>query len=424
MARELKFESLETRRMLSITPSDPGYASQWGLSAVDAAAAWETSTGSASVVVAAIDTGVDYTHPDLYQNIWINQNEVPAAVKASLVDTDADRRITFYDLNAAANRGKTADVNKNGYIDAGDLLSSTRYGGWSDRIDSGKNGYVDDIVGWDFANNDNNPMDYDGHGTHTAGTIAATGNNGIGVAGIAWKASLMVVKIFADRGYSATDRSIAAAIRYAADNGARVSNNSWGGTYASSAIYNAIAYAQAKGHLFVTAAGNDASDNDSPWYGSYPSDYSLDNIISVAATDSTGRLASYSNYGLANVDLAAPGSNVLSTWLRGTYKSLSGTSMAAPHVTGAIALMLSSDPGASPAQIKARIITGADQSAGLYTMMVSGGELNVANALAGRTGLRNVAGSASSSGADSVGWWLASVRWFTFPRNRVSWIWV
>lgn len=397
----IRIETLEDRVLLSTTPNDPSYKNEWGLGAVDAPAAWDTTTGSTSVVVADIDTGLDYTHQDLYLNVWINQSEIPSSVRSTLKDADGDGLITFYDLNSKSNRGKTTDVNKNGRINAGDLLASTKSGGWSDGLDSGKNGYTDDLIGWDFANNDNNPYDHDGHGTHTAGTIAATGNDATGVAGVAWKLSLMGIKIFSDSGNSASDRSIAAAIRYAADNGSRVSSNSWGGTAYSSLIYNAIAYAQNKGHLFVTAAGNDAMNNDSPWYASYPSDYNLANIISVAATTSSGSLANYSNYGAASVDVAAPGSNILSTAPGGDYQSMSGTSMAAPHVTGAVALLLAANPKLTAAQVKSRIVSGADQNASLYGRMVSGGELNIASALAGKTGTRYTPSSGGNTGGGS-----------------------
>jgi len=411
-------ESLETRLLLTTTPNDPSYASEWGLSATAASTAWDTTTGSATVVVADIDTGVDYTHPDLYQNIWINQNEIPAAVKKTLVDADKDGLITFYDLNAAANKGKVMDVNKNGHIDAADLLTKGRYGGWSDGVDNGKNGYADDIVGWDFANNDNNPFDYDGHGTHTAGTIAATGNNGTGVTGVNWKVSLMAVKIFDDQGNSASANAIAAAIRYSANNGARVSNNSWGGGSYSSAIYSAVAYAQSKGQIFVAAAGNDSMNTDNSRYGNWPANFDLDNVISVAATTSTGSLASYSNYGTTNVDIAAPGSSVLSTWTGGGYKSISGTSMATPHVTGAIALMLASNSKLTAAQIKSRLIAGADQSAALVNKSVSGGELNIANAIAGKTGTRYT-GSSSDPTTPPVYYYPP---WF-FSSTRISPVW-
>ncbi|HEY7119695.1 MAG TPA: S8 family peptidase [Tepidisphaeraceae bacterium] len=410
MIRPRRFcEDLEPRVFFSTTPNDPSYASQWGLSATNAGAAWDTTTGSAAVVVADIDTGLDYKHDDLYLNVWINPAEIPASLKKTLVDTDGDGAITFYDLNASANKGKVTDVDKNGRIDAADLLTRAKYGGWSDGVDEGGNGYVDDIVGWDFAGNDNDPFDLDGHGTHTAGIIGATGDNKTGVSGVNWRVSLMAVKIFDDDGYSASSKQIARAIRYSADNGARVSNNSWGGTRYSQTIRDAIAYAGDAGQLFVTAAGNDSRNNDSRFYASYPSDYDLDNILSVAATTSNGSLASYSNWGQANVDVAAPGSNVLSTYLDDGYERMSGTSMATPFVTGAAALMLAANSKLTAAQLKSRIINGADQGAALAGTSVSDGELNIANALANATGQR-YAGAASSPGSSLGG----------FPRRRFS----
>jgi subtilisin family serine protease len=395
-------EPLEARVLLSTTPNDPLYADEWGLSATGASTAWDTTRGSSSVVVADIDTGMDYEHPDLYLNVWINQDEIPAAARAKLKDSDGDGLITFYDLNNAANKGRVTDVDHNGRIDAADILTRAKYGGWSDGRDEGKNGYTDDLIGWDFAGNDNNPMDGDGHGTHTAGTIAAVGNNSEGVSGVAWRASLMAVKIFDDAGNSASARSIAAAIRYAADNGARVSNNSWGGGY-STAIRNAVAYAQSKGHIFVVAAGNDGDNLDSPWLNDYPTEFDLDNIISVGASDSSGNLAYYSNYGAANVDVVAPGSSVLSTYPGGQYRRMSGTSMATPHVTGAIALMLAKNPNLTAAQVKSAIIQGADQSAALAGTSVSGGELNVANAVLGKTGTRYSGSSGGDNGGGNTG---------------------
>jgi subtilisin family serine protease len=203
-----------------------------------------------------------------------------------------------------------------------------------------------------------------------------------------WRVSIMAVKIFDDQGYSASDRAIAAAIRYSADNGARVSNNSWGGPGYSTTLRDAIAYAGGKGQVFVTAAGNDSQNIDSPRNPSYPAAFSLDNIIDVAATEAEGTFAWYSDYGRVSVDVSAPGTDVLSTLPGNYYGWMSGTSMASPFVAGAAALMLAKDPRLSAAQIKARIIGSADQSRGLAGTSVSNGELNIANALANRAGAR------------------------------------
>ncbi|MGE5611496.1 MAG: S8 family peptidase [Bacillota bacterium] len=392
-----RLEHLEGRLLCSTVPNDSNYSSEWGLQAINAAGAWDTVTGSRKVAVADIDTGLDYTHPDLYQNVWINQAEIPSAVRSVLTDTDGDGLISFIDLNASANVGKFGihDLNKNGYIDAGDLL--TRYkadgtGGWEDGINGatwkGETAYVDDIVGWDFANNDNDPFDHDGHGTHTAGVIGATGNNGKGVSGVNWSVSLISLKIFTDRGKAASDPVIATAIRYSANAGAKVSNNSWGGNTgkAGDVIYRAISYAGDKGQVFVAAAGNDQANSDVSRWRSYPASYDLANIISVAAIDRTGRLASYSNYGKTSVDAAAPGNSILSTLPGGKYGTMSGTSMATPFVTGAVALLLSQDASRSVSTLKSLILKGADQSTSLLDTSVSGGVLNVGNALAGKAG--------------------------------------
>ena len=390
-------ESLEPR-LLCKTPNDAHLEYQWGLDSADAPAAWERSTGSYDVVVADLDTGVDYTHPDLYRNVWINPAEIPKNVRKAVDDTDDDGLITFADLNHKSNRGEFGvnDLNDNGYVDAGDLL--TRYkkngnGGWADGVNGktfkGDRKYVDDIVGWDFAGNDNDPRDRQGHGTHTAGVIGASGNNARGVSGMNWKVSLMPVKIFGDAGDPTSISALAAAIRYGARAGADVSNNSWGyyGGFVGDPIYSAIAYAGRKGQLFVAAAGNDGLSNDFSRYRAYPASYNLSNVLSVAATNEYGWLASYSNYGGYNVDIAAPGSNIVSTIPGGRYASYSGTSMATPFVTGAAALLLSQNPNRTPTELKSLLARGADQRPALVGAVATG-ELNTTNALAGKAGQR------------------------------------
>ena len=340
-------------------------------------------------------------------------------------DVDGDGRISFYDLDSKKNRRWMTDGNGNGVIDPYDILQNTRRGGWSDGIDADGNGYTDDLIGWDFAGNDNNPFDYVGHGTHTAGTIAARQNNNYGIAGIA-QSSLMVVKIFDDQGNGGTEDQIAAAIRYSADEGARISNNSWGYTqptfsgnpffgyplqsvdYATEPIYQAIQYAGEKGQIFVAAAGNDQENNDFSFNGSYPATYDLPNIVSVAAEDSSGQLSYFSNYGANTVDIAAPGENVLSTWDDGGYQVESGTSMATPHVTGTLALMLARYPKLTVAQLKADLLASVNPDANL-SGLVSGGSLNAgqavylaavarAQALGHATGLAAMPALASRSG--------------------------
>lgn len=387
-------EALEARTLFAAA-NDTYYSSQYALASTDTAAAWSTTTGKATVLVADIDTGADYTHQDLYSNIWINQSEIPAAYKSKLKDTDGDGRISFYDLNNSKNRSLMTDVNKNGYIDAGDLLNPTSVGGWEDGV-NGKNNandkYVDDIVGWDFAENDNDPFDdgsaNSGHGTHTAGIIGATGNNSKGISGVVQKVSMMILRIFTDAGQSVSDTKVAEAIRYSADSGAKAANASWGGTSGRNgdAIYTAIKYAGTKGQLFVTAAGNAGRNLDSAYYNDYPAEYDLDNIVVVAATTSSGSLASFSNYGSVKADIAAPGQNILSTVPGNRYAQMSGTSMATPMVSGAVALMLSANKSLTAAQIKQGLLNGADESAALNNRTVSDGELNVNNAILNKVG--------------------------------------
>jgi serine protease len=412
-------EALEDRTLFAAIPNDPYFRSQYALANTGVADAWDSTKGSAAVVVADIDSGADYTHQDLYANIWINQAEIPTSYRTRLRDTDGDGRISFYDLNNTANRSVMTDVNRNGYIDAGDLLSPTSVGGWEDGANGRSNAndrYTDDIVGWDFAENDNDPFDdgtlNGGHGTHTAGIIGATGNNGVGISGVVQKASMMVVRIFTDTGWSASTARIAEAIRYTADSGARVANASWGGTFGSNgdALYTAISYAGSKGQLFVTAAGNYGRNLDSAFYNNYPAEYNLGNIVVVGASTSSGGLASYSNYGSTTVDVVAPGTSVLSTLPRNRYGYISGTSMSTPMVTGAIALMLSANRSLTAAQIKQRLISGADESLSLNNRSVSDGELNVNNALLARSGT-NLARLASTATTTAGGGGFVAFAW-------------
>jgi subtilisin family serine protease len=389
-------EPLEGRTLLAAT-SDSSYPSQYALKNTNTSAAWDLTRGSATVLAASIDTGVDYTHPDLYSNIWINQSEIPTGVKSKLRDTDGDGRISFYDLNSATNKPLMKDANRNGYIDAGDLLRPVSQGGWEDGINGRNNAndvYTDDIVGWDFAENDNKPFDdgtaNEGHGTHTAGILGATGNNSRGISGVIQKVSIMVLRIFKDSGYAVTDPTIAKAIRYAADSGAKVANASWGsnGGYDGDVLYNAIQYAGTKSQTFVTAAGNDGRDLDSNRYDEYPAEYALGNLIVVSADTSSGSLASWSNYGEVASDIAAPGNSVLSTLPGGRYGTMSGTSMATPMVSGTIALMLAKNKTLTPSQVRSRLLAGVDQTKALYDRVASHGELNVNNAVRGLSGTR------------------------------------
>jgi subtilisin family serine protease len=250
----------------SIVPDDTYFNNLWGLhntgqtggtvdADIDAPEAWNLSTGSDSVIIAVIDSGVSYNHPDLVSNIWINTGE-----------TDC-----------------------------------------SDNIDNDANGYVDDCYGWDFLSNDNDPQDYNGHGTHVAGTIAAVGNNSSGITGVMWTAKIMPLRFLGVSGYGNTADAIEA-IYYANAKGAHVINNSWSGSGFSQALKDAI---DASSAVVVCAASNESRDNDST--PSYPSGYDSPNIIAVAATDHNDNLASFSNYGVTSVDLAAPGVSIYSS---------------------------------------------------------------------------------------------------------------
>ena len=395
------------------TPNDTYFNLQWDMqntgqtdgtagADIKAPAAWDISTGSAKVVVAVIDTGVDYNHPDLYQNIWINQAEIPASRRANLTDVDGDGLITFRDLNNPINQGsgKITDVNNDGVIDAADILAPMQVdangndlggGGWAHgSTQDGNVNYPDDLIGWNFVTNTNDPMDDYGHGTHVAGTIAAEGNNGQGVAGVNWSASIMPLEFINQYGWGWLSDAVSA-INYATmmrtDLGVnvRVTNNSWGGGGYYQSLYDAIAASGQAGILFACAAGNYASNNDSSAF--YPASYHLDNMIVVAATDANDNLASFSNYGPTTVDLAAPGVNIPSTWPNGywgvysDYAYMSGTSMATPHVSGVAALAWSIDPNATVDQIRAAILVGVDPLSSLAGVVASGGRLDAAGAL-------------------------------------------
>jgi subtilisin family serine protease len=317
---------------------------------ISATDAWDIVTGNAGIVVAVIDSGVHYMHPDLNGNMWVNLPE----------------------LNG------TPDVDDDG------------------------NGYVDDIYGYDFAGaQENNPDDADadpcdvlGHGTHVAGTIGAVGNNAQGVTGVCWDVSLMALKIGADdsEGFFSIDDSVLA-IEYAIDMGADVINASWGTEDFSLLLETAVAEAWNAGIIFVTSAGNGGDDqigDNIDLFPVYPAAFPLDNIISVLATNNIDGRPVYSNYGLEDVDLGAPGGDyshgglagtILSTVPGNDYDYNQGTSMAAPHVTGACALLLSYDPNLSYLQIKSLLINTADPLAALSGRCVSGGRLNIGAAI-------------------------------------------
>lgn len=308
-----------------IVPNDPQFGSLYGMSIIQAPEAWDVHTGTGQVVVAVIDEGVDINHEDLAANIWTNTAEIP-------------------------NNG----------------------------VDDDGNGFVDDVNGWNFFDNNNqvyggNPSQ-DTHGTHVSGTIGAVGNNGVGVVGVSWNVQIMPLKFLGPFGGSTADAI--AAIEYATMMGADIISASWGGGGFSLALKNAI---EAFGGLFVAAAGNSGINTDiSPHY---PSSYDSPNIISVASTTSTDARSSFSNFGATSVDLGAPGSSILSTYPADSYATISGTSMATPHVSGAAALILSHDPTLTTAQLKARILDNVDPVSSMQGITVSGGRLNVFKAI-------------------------------------------
>jgi len=319
----------------TLTPNDPSFGSLWALhntgqlggtpdADIDAPDAWNLTTGSNSVVVAVIDTGVDYNHPDLSANAFRNE----------------------------------PDCNTNG-------------------IDDDGNGYVDDCFGIDTFNHDSNPMDDNRHGTHVAGTIGATGNNAVGVVGVNWNVRIIACKFLDANGSGPTSNAIECLdyVRAMKDRGVNIvaTNNSWGGDAFSQALYDAIDVQRQRGILFVAAAGNAASDNDAA--ANYPSNFDLPNVISVASTTRTDGRSSFSNYGRHTVHLGAPGSEILSTIPNGGYAELSGTSMATPHVTGVAALLKAQDSSRDWRTIRNLILAGGDVNPNL-TATVTGRRLD------------------------------------------------
>jgi thermitase len=355
--RELALERLRENRWVKMVepnfkykalalPNDPELKQLWGLrntgasdssgqagiSGLDISAerAWDIETGSDRVVVAVIDTGIDFNHPDLKPQAWIN---------------------------AVEKNGKTG-------------------------VDDDGNGYVDDIHGFNFANNKGDATDDNGHGTHCAGTIGAKGNDGRGLVGVAWNVKMMAVK-FLDKNGSGSLANAIKSIDYARLNGAQIMSNSWGGGGRSELLFKAVQDASDAGILFVAAAGNDGLDNDV--IPSYPANYEAPSVVSVAALDNRGQVAGFSNVGVKTVHVAAPGVNIVSTVPGGKYDSYSGTSMATPHVSGIAALMLSRDPNLKFSDIKSRLISSSRPLFLLKSKVMSGGIADAYYALTGLT---------------------------------------
>lgn len=383
---------------IALASNDPGYTggSLWGMLGdtgtvrnafgSQANEAWARGdVGATSSVVGVIDTGIDYRHPDLYLNIWLNQREIPTTLRARLSDIDTDGLITFRDLNNAANASYVRDYNRNGRIDAGDLLSDSR---WENLVDDDGNGYRDDLIGWDFVNNDNDPFDDHSHGTHVAGTIGGMGGNAIGVAGVNWAIQMMPLKFLSASGSGGTTGAINA-VNYFTDAARRANdaedfiatNNSWGGGGYSAQLQEAINRAAQKNILFIAAAGNSAVNNDVQ--ANYPTNYSTvsaagyEAVVSVASITNTGIRSSFSNYGASTVDIAAPGSSIYSTLPNSGYGTYSGTSMATPHVTGAVALYAVEHPEASAAEIRAALLASAAATTSLNGLVSTGGRLDI-----------------------------------------------
>lgn len=322
-------------------PNDPQFKQQWGLhntgqkisgifgapdADIDALQGWARSRGSTNVKIAVVDTGIQWSHPDLKKNIWSNDLEIP-----------------------------------------------------NNDIDDDLNGYVDDTHGWDFFYEDNTTYDgvEDFHGTHVAGIIGASANNSLGISGINWSTSIMPVKFIGDGGFGTVYGEIKA-LDYAAANGAKIINASYGSYDYSKAEFEAIQKLRSKGILFVAAVGNSADNNDaSP---AYPANYGLSNIISVGASNNKDNRASFTNSGANSVDIFAPGANIISTYPSDKYAYLTGTSMAAPFVTGAAGL-ISSLNGNSYNRTKSLLLRSKDKNTSFSNYSQSGGRVNVFDSL-------------------------------------------
>jgi subtilisin family serine protease len=355
----LRLEVLETRTLKSsgiagasvqgpgLIPNDPQFKLQWGLkdssnTSIDAPQAWTRTTGSSATIVAVLDTGIDLNNPEFAGRLWTNP------------DT------------------------------------------------SGSDGYPGDVHGWNFVAGNSNIQDDNGHGTHVVGILAATGNNGVGVAGVDWNAQIMPLKVL-DASGNGNDAAIVSAIDFAVQHGARVINASWGGGPPSQTVEGAISYAGSQGVVFVTAAGNNGTNDDTTPF--YPASYHLPNEIAVAAINQAGGLASFSDFGARTVALAAPGVNILST-VPGGYAYESGTSMATPYVSGVVALVASLYPSDTAAQLVQQVLSTAKPLPALAGKTTTGGIVDAARAVgithAASNSLLRIHGASLSSHTPSV----------------------
>ncbi len=349
MAKNSEIEYIEPNYIITLdkvaggeeapAPKDTNFKKQWGMKNdgkngsifssgiagedINVLRAWNITKGNKAVKIAVIDTGVDYTHPELKDQIMVNEAE----------------------LNG-----------KPGVDDDGD-------------------GYIDDIYGYNFSAKTADPQDGHGHGTHCAGVIGAS-HNGAGVAGVMANVSILPIKFLSDEGSGETIDAIAA-IDYGIKRGVNVMSNSWGGGEEEQSLKDAIQAATDAGIVFVAAAGNESANNDRT--ASFPANYP--NVISVGSFTSAGAKSSFSNYGVKSVHVTAPGSNILSTYKRGGYTTMSGTSMATPHVAGVIGLLLSQEPNLTPAQVKERLISTSTKTSKLQTASLSGGRVDAFKAL-------------------------------------------
>lgn len=361
-SKNAKFAAAQDNPAIPGTPSntngaDPLFSKQWGMKDIGVEAAWKFNPGNNKIIVAVIDTGVDYTHEDLLPNLWRNSKEIP-----------------------------------------------------DNNVDDDNNGYVDDIIGWDFLGKDNKPYDLaasslgdllnggnPGHGTHCAGNVAARGQNSKGISGVAPNAQIMSLRFIGNEGGTTADAVLA--VKYAVDHGAKVLSNSWGSegddpddAANNQALKDSVQYALDHDVLFIAAAGNGHQgkgyDNDTDAKPGVPASYDHDNIISVAAVDVSDKFGSFSNWGRKTVDIAAPGVKVFSTTVTNKYSdsvipmlgaNWDGTSMACPHVAGAAALYWSAHPEKNYKQVKEAILNSAKKIAAADGKLVSNGKLDVAN---------------------------------------------